>query len=75
MNVAMLTILNELSEVQDEQTGAFVFCALNIVYITPVYMASNKTLKLNPSNPIVEELKCKVAQDKTRLTQTSLSAT
>ena len=32
-NVAMLTILNELSEVQDEQTGAFVFYALNIVYV------------------------------------------
>ena len=39
----------------------------------PVYMASKKTLDLG--NPIIEELKCKVAQDKTRLTQTSLSAT
>ena len=73
MNVTMLTILNELSEVQDEQTRAFIFYALNIVYIAPVYMASKKTLDLG--NPIIEELKCKVAQDKTRLTQTSLSAT
>ena len=29
----MLTILNELSKVRDEQTGTFVFDALNIVYV------------------------------------------
>ena len=38
-------------------------------------MASKNTLELNPSNPIIEELNCKVAQDKTRLTRTSQSAT
>ena len=32
-NVAMLTILNELSKVRDEQTGTFDFDALKIVYI------------------------------------------
>ena len=29
------------------------------------YMASKKTLELNPSNPIVKELKKKVAEDRT----------
>ena len=33
MNVAMLTILSELSKVRGEQTGTFVFDALNIVYV------------------------------------------
>ena len=33
MNVAMLTILNELSKVRDKQTGTFDFDALKIVYI------------------------------------------
>ena len=33
MNVAMLTILNELSKVRDEQTGTFDFGALKVVYI------------------------------------------
>ena len=33
MNVAMLTILNELSKVRDEQTRTFNFSALKIVYI------------------------------------------
>ena len=32
-NVAMLTILYELSKVRDEQTGTFDFNALKIVYI------------------------------------------
>ena len=41
----------------------------------PVYMASKKTPELNSSNPIIEELKPEVAQGKTRLTRTSLSAT
>ena len=36
MNVAMLTILNELSKVRDEQTGTFDFGALKIVYIAPM---------------------------------------
>ena len=32
----MLTILNELSKVRDEQTGTFDFGALKIVYIAPM---------------------------------------
>ena len=35
-NVAMLTILNQLSRVRDEQTGTFDFDALKIVYIAPM---------------------------------------
>ena len=44
MNVIMLTILNELSKVQDEQTGTFVFDALNIVYIAPISNGTPATL-------------------------------
>ena len=57
----MLTILNELSEVQDEQTEAFVFYALNIVYIAPMKVlvlevAGNFSNRLSPFGVKVSEL-------------------
>ena len=60
-NVAMLTILNELSKVRDEQTGTFDFNALKIVYIAPMKalvqeMISNFSNRSSPFGIKVGEL-------------------
>ena len=57
----MLTILNELSKVRDEQTGTFDFNALKIVYIAPMKalvqeMISNFSNRSSPFGIKVGEL-------------------
>ena len=57
----MLTILNELSKVRDEQTGTFGFDALKIVYIALMKalvqeIISKSSNRLSPSGVGVGEL-------------------
>ena len=57
----MLTILNELSKVQDEQTGTFDFGALKIVYIALMKALMQEIIskfsnRLSPSGVKVGEL-------------------
>ncbi|KAI0312602.1 hypothetical protein OF83DRAFT_1019672, partial [Amylostereum chailletii] len=60
-NVAMLTILNEMSKYRDEATGTFDLDAFKIVYVAPMKalvqeMVGNFNSRLNPFGIKVGEL-------------------
>ena len=60
-NVAMLTFLNELAKVRDEQTGEFDLDAFKIVYVAPMKalvqeMVGNFGKRLAPFGVKVSEL-------------------
>lgn len=79
-NVAMLTILHELSKWRDERTGAFDLMAFKIVYVAPMKalvaeQAANFRDRLAPFGVIVNELTGDSQLTKAQIAETQIIVT
>ncbi|ETW75698.1 hypothetical protein HETIRDRAFT_460980 [Heterobasidion irregulare TC 32-1] len=79
-NVAMLTILNEMSKYRDEATGAFDLDAFKIVYVAPMKalvqeMVGNFNSRLNPFGIKVGELTGDSQMTKQQISETQIIVT
>ncbi|KIJ55099.1 hypothetical protein M422DRAFT_219656 [Sphaerobolus stellatus SS14] len=79
-NVAMLTILNELSKVRDEATGEFDLDALKIIYVAPMKalvqeMVGNFGSRLAPFGIKVGELTGDSQMTKQQISETQIIVT
>ncbi|PFH47664.1 hypothetical protein AMATHDRAFT_77103 [Amanita thiersii Skay4041] len=79
-NVAMLTILNELSKWRDEATGTFDYDSFKIIYIAPMKalvqeMVGNFTARLKPFGIKVGELTGDAQMTKQQISETQIIVT
>ena len=79
-NVAMLTILNEMSKYRDEATGNFDFDSFKIIYITPMKdlvqeMVGNFTARLSVFGIKVGELTGDSQMTKQQISETQIIVT